>query len=1299
MSTTPENQTPNQGLNQPPSQATNQSQLSKTLVRAYYWFSLSSIGLFLVILLTLAVLLGLLLFNPNTAQKALPYISSWTNGQLQIESAKGRLIDGLTLKNVHYQDDTTNLQIDTISWHWQLKDLLRNRIQIDQLTVSKAFLKTVTQPKQTTTTENPLAAIFAFSKNYSTQVHIDDLQIHQANLQIDQQPIEEIDQLKTALEWQNQQLKIADLTGQYQQIKIASAADFTLLNSNEFSANLALELTDLNTVKKGQKEATSPPFNSIKLTSKIQGNLNTVNIQLNTTLPYISRSQHTLKLQGNQIALDSHWQEFKAKLNTQWQLEQTQGHTQLQYDADAKKLTTNGQLALSFKNHPKAKINFNITAPLSALITNATLPKTSNVKPENMIFTLQSQLTDMGSLQAKGTGNLITNQFNIDVTTQHLNLQWINPENDYQITSQFNWKLNNFVQRQSQFNITQFDLTGLPENLSFIGQINTRLNPVAKSTEVTKNTLAKYKIDITNTHLNYAKYSGSVQAQLALAEDLSHGNLQQARLVLGDNQANLSGQWAKTFELKLNAKLNQLSQIYQPLSGSITLNMDTKGNVKKDLSGFYQAWSTVQLNANQLGYRLPAAKNKPSESFSIKTLNLKAQIPLHKLAQSELHLHAQKIQQKTGLHQNQLLLSALVFDRQAQPKSSGVNPQPGFTSDIKLSHPNLSLQASTYETKPSLDQQTIRLKQFDIKQPNVGDWSLKQATNIDWKSPNQIKIANLCIASQTTQNSEFCLKSDATQAEWSMHALPIFDWLEPWLTSNIKLKGQLNGQGNANWKNKLVANQSLTVPQLDVTLIEQGFVFPISVKNWQTQAKITPNTANIKSQAQLNETGHLNLQIDSQKQTNQAWLNAKIKGDITATLNEWTLNKRALEFVELHKTALKLHSQLSGKLNAPKHNTQANLDVKLDLPLLGLSDQSINLTANVTPKTIDATGLWTQTNNRHADLSVKLVDLQTQPKLLANFKTDTIELLKTQFAELNTSANIDVTLLEGATHIKGFAQLHDSSLNLDKMPLHERTSTSDDEIIIDKQGNEVPKQEMISQLSYDLKIGFGKQVKINVRDAETFLGGELQLVKQGDSPDLQALGEVKLLSGYINLDARNQIQIAKSSFSFNGAIGNPALNVNLFRVVDQTTARLNITGTATQPQFAFYSDPSTSQGRIINLLIFGRAGDSSQEPNYQSQVLSAFYKLGIQNNTPVLNTLTRTLGIEDVYFDVKDQKVSNLLVGRALTDKLYVRYAKDLTGQQNNAVQFFYQLTQKLLIKSNSADDSSSVDLIYRIER
>ena len=507
----------------------------------------------------------------------------------------------------------------------------------------------------------------------------------------------------------------------------------------------------------------------------------------------------------------------------------------------------------------------------------------------------------------------------------------------------------------------------------------------------------------------------------------------------------------------------------------------------------------------------------------------------------------------------------------------------------------------------------------------------------------------------------------------------------------------MNGEGSANWKHDLNLQQTLTLPQIDITITEQGYKIPILIRNWQTEIKLANNKAQLTSQAKINETGSLRTEINALNKLD--WAAAKLDGDIHLQINEWPLSKGVLEILEFNKTELNLNSKLSGRLNALQHDTQTTAKFNLNLPLLGLNNQAFDLNAKLTTDTIDAKGTWRQTEQRQADLSVKLTNLKTQPKLIAIFKTDTIELLQTEFAHLNTSANMSVTLAENSTHIQGRATLHNSNLNLDAMPLHERTQTSDDEVLINEKEEIVQKPISDFKLSYDIKIGFGDQVKLNVRDAQTSLGGELQLIKQTDTPDISAFGKVELKEGFINLDNRNQIQIAQSHFSFNGSLKNPTLDVNLFRLVDQTTARLNITGNATQPQFVFYSNPSLSQGRIINLMIFGRAGDLEREPNYESQVLSAFYKLGIQNNTPMLNTLTKTLGIEDVYFDVQNQKVSSLLVGRALTDKLYVRYAKDLTGQQSNAVQFFYQLTNKWLLKSNSGDNSSSVDLIYRLER
>ena len=1240
---------------------------SKPKNRVSHWFSLILLSSILLFMLTFTLVVSLILWHPKTSQYALPYLEQLTDGQLKIESAEGHLIEGLQLHNVHYQSPEFNLEIQQLEWRWQLSALLINQLQFDKLHINqtKITLQTNEAANDSSIATAPFEIITQLNSQFATDIHIDDLQLTQSSLQVDSQPAIEVAKINSAVHWQDLNLRLERFSANYQTYRLQTTSSATIQDTESFEAHLGLKLLGMEFPN--QK-------NEIALSANIKGGINQLQIQLETTQPYKSKSHHTLNMDGALIRVDSQWQAFSVNLHKQWQIENLQGNSTLQYQLDSAQITSQGKLELALANKPKATFEFEVDYP-ALQQTNSDL----------LAFKLHGQFKGMGTLQANGKVNLANTTANMDIVTQSLNLQWINPAQNYQIDSQLNWQLTDFTQRQSQLDIKQFKLTGLPETLIANGRLNTQLN--AKQ---------DYAVNLLSSKLHYANHTGKLQAKLSLKPDLSTINIDKAHMSLGNNHLDLSGQWSDKFALKLTAKLNQLEQLYSPVSGKIALNVSANGQVKKDFSGFNQAWSTVNLTASQIRYQIPKTENKTAtqDFYTLKSLTLQGDIPLHQPEWSTLNVKANQLAKRTNIHQSQTLFTQLQITRQ-QPatKSNGLN------TDIAFAHPDISIHAQFDENTPSFTQQTIRLNRFDITQPVTGNWALENRANIDWQSPNKVTTPGFCLHSIQDKQAKLCLNAKAHNANWSMWSLPVLEWLKPWINPSISLTGVLNGEGHAEWNKAFNLTQKLTVPQLDATITEQGFEIPMQLKEWQTDLQISPQTASLISQAQLNETGRLQADISSKKALNQAWSNAKIDGKITLNLNDWKLNKRALELIELQKTALLFESQLSGNLNAIKHSTQANLELKLNLPLLGLSDQELQLKADVTQDKVDANGTLKQPGNRQADLLLTLTDFKSQPKILASLKTDSIELLKTEFAHFNTSADINITLLEGATHIQGLAQLHNSRLDLEAMPLHERTQTSDDEKIIDPQGNVVPRAEAVSALSYDVKIGFGEQVKVNVRDAQVFLGGQLQLIKQGDSPDMQAFGEVKFTEGFIKLDARNRVEISESNFRFNGVIGNPDLNVNLFRVVDQTTARLNITGNATQPQFVFYSDPALSQGRIINLMIFGRAGDSTDEPNYESQVLSAFYKLGIQNNTPVLNTLTRTLGIEDVYFDVKNQKVSNLLVGRSLTDKLYVRYARDLTGQQNNAIQFFYKIADKWLLKSNTSDDENSVDLIYRLER
>lgn len=1230
------------------------------------WYLIIVSGLVATVIIVLVVGLSAILWYPKTAQYSLPYLADLTDGQLQIESAEGKLADGLTLRNIRFNNETINLHIAQVDWQWHLSSLMSRHAHLQTLNITQPTIQVISDdaPAETESALNlqPFELITQLEE-YKLHFDIDQITITELSLQFGEEPAITIAEFKSGVHWQDQVLKIENLSTDYQTYQLMANSRFEVLNSAEFSADLNMKVLGIEGLE---------DLEPLSISTQASGSLEQARITLNMLAPYKMQTEHLLKLDANSIQLESEIKNLTAKLNEQWQIKQLQGSNTLSFNLESQAVVSKGQFKAELADKPAIDLTY-----------DADYAKDGTVN-----FNLQTLLEKMGSLSVNGQANVQTLTANTHIKTHNLNLQWLDPELNYQINSLFDFNLSDFESRTSYLDIKKLDITGLPETFAFKGRVNIQLkNPAQKKAP------QDYAITLKSGQLAYSEYAGQLNARAFISQDLKKIDLSALDLTLGDNTVHASGQWAEQLKLDVNANLKQLNQLYAPLSGSITAKLDSHGTLLKDLSGFEQAWSTIKVDANNLRYQAPDAIN--DEATTLNSLILNARIPLHKPIWSAFTVTAKDIQQTSDQSEALNLLSQLNIARQA----SGT----GLETELNILHPDLAVHAELYEAKPNLKKQTITLKRFDIEQEETGNWRLDDPINIHWTAPKRIKTDDICLRSVNDKNAKLCLKAETDRAEWSMQNLPVLEWLKPFLTDTIVMKGRLSGQGSANWKNKLSAKQSLFIPQLDITVYEQGYEFPLLIQQWQTELQFNPSKATLTSVANVNETGRLNANIIVNNQKQQTWSKASLNGKTTLTLDQWQLSNDTSELLKFNKTLLSVNNTLSGTLESLQHDTRAYLDLNLNLPLLGLSDQVITLQAQVTPEVIEGSGVWIQhqhqVDERRADLSVTLSELSSQPTLLARFKTQSIELLKTPFANLKTSTNVTVTMKDNLTHIQGQAQLHDSKVNLDDMPIHQSTPTSNDEIIIDEQGQVVVKDDATSNLSYDITVGFGNNVEINVLDSQMLLGGELQLVQALNARDMKAFGEVKVRSGYLTLDERNRIQIDESAFIFSGNIENPTLNVNLFRVVDQTTARLNMTGNISQPQFVFYSTPALSQGRIINLMVFGRAGDMSKEPNYESQVLSALYKLGIQNNTPVLNTLTSALGIQDVYLDVEDQKVSSVFVGRALSDKLYVRYAKDLTGQQSNAVQFFYQLTNKWLLKTNSGDNNSSVDLIYRLER
>lgn len=985
----------------------------------------------------------------------------------------------------------------------------------------------------------------------------------------------------------------------------------------------------------------------VSLNTDWYGNLE--NLQFNTQFntPFVLNAEHQLTRQPYGFSLHSQWLTSENQFTNESTFYLLNGQSQLDW-IDQK---------LQFKATVQTQLNQGSTSQhnLSLQIHDMA----------NLVFDWQIDSKQAGNIRLNGKGNLAQKISTIQLITQALQLKEFS-DYDGILDTALTWTLTDLTNWQSSLQIERFDLQGLPQPLSIQGQVQSKLH----------NDDAQISLEATSLKLNYGDYKGDLSAKFLTDQALSTFNLPQAEFNLGQNRINLSAKFSEYFQLNASANLLNLQQLWPRLAGKAQLNLLLHG------ADFNHAQTNLKMTGQQLRF----------DDLTLQKLTFNANTSLDQLASTQFNLHLDEL---TLDNADQSTPNTLFALNQLQ-----VNRQPhnqGLRTELQLQHPQFSLRAQADEVGPFLKGRQISVNWLDIQNRHTGTWQLTAPWLIDWQPPNQITSNQACLDSWQHQHAKLCLQAFENQRlAWSMQAWPIFSWLTPFLPQSIRLNGLINGNGALIWQANWQFQQLFNSPQLDAIVQQQGYEWPIQINNWQVGINANKSEFNLIHEAKVNQDGH--LQAHLKLTPNQTWSDADIDGHISFGLNQLPLSEQAQELIKSHHSELLIYSALSGRVNDLQHDTRANFDALFDLPLIGLEKQQIQLKAQLNEQQIKAHGLWKQNSKQQAQLALDLLHLQQQPQLSVQLKTDYINLLNTPFARLNSAADINLIYQQQQLILTGEMQFQDSYFNLETIPLTERSQLSHDEVIMDRQNQPVIEPPTL-EMGLNLSVHLAEQVKIKVRDAEAYLGGELRLEKSPSKPDMSGFGQVSLSNGQLQLDARNRIEIDPTFFNFNGSLSNPTLNVNLSRQVLQTQARLNITGTATQPQFVFYSTPHLSQGQIINLLIFGRAADLDQEPNYQSQVVSAFYKLGIQNNTPLLNQLTETLGIEDVYFDIRDQQTSNLIVGRALTDKLYIRYAMGLGGQQNKAVQMFYQLTPNWFIESQSGDQSRSLDLIFRKER
>jgi len=242
----------------------------------------------------------------------------------------------------------------------------------------------------------------------------------------------------------------------------------------------------------------------------------------------------------------------------------------------------------------------------------------------------------------------------------------------------------------------------------------------------------------------------------------------------------------------------------------------------------------------------------------------------------------------------------------------------------------------------------------------------------------------------------------------------------------------------------------------------------------------------------------------------------------------------------------------------------------------------------------------------------------------------------------------------------------------------------------------------------DVFIDLGPDFALEGLGVDTRLKGKLRIVSPPASAQFSVTGEVQTWQGTYRAYGQ-RLNISQGVLRFSGPYDDPALDILALRTIRKafdTSADpaqevgVRMAGSARQPVLRLYAKPDLPDADKLAFLVLGRsASGAGAEAALLQQAAVAL----LAGSGPGMDaTLARTLGLDDVSFQSQTGTTSgaaesnaSLLLGKRLSDRLYVAYEHSLSGSVS-AISLFYDLSRRLTLRAR-AGQTQALDLIATV--
>ncbi len=240
---------------------------------------------------------------------------------------------------------------------------------------------------------------------------------------------------------------------------------------------------------------------------------------------------------------------------------------------------------------------------------------------------------------------------------------------------------------------------------------------------------------------------------------------------------------------------------------------------------------------------------------------------------------------------------------------------------------------------------------------------------------------------------------------------------------------------------------------------------------------------------------------------------------------------------------------------------------------------------------------------------------------------------------------------------------------------------------------ERPTQRRPLNVSADLRIGLGNDVRYTGAGLDVALTGAMGLAYES--------GQSAVASGGLNLNGVYQaygqtLEIDRGQLLFTGPLDNPTLDVRAIRRIDTTTVGIQLTGTVIAPVSRVFSEPAMNEADALAYLLLGRplSGSGAEDT---APLEAAAFAMGLQQAMPVIQRFGTSLGLDELTVQPTSADAGEIMAGKRLSPRLYVRYSYGLFNRIGGLVMSF-SVTDRVSLETRSGDNRS-MDLIYTLER